>query len=271
MSDPRGWVPAWRKLYDPSHKLAPSKRDPANRRDAWLDLCQMAQHADHSQNGIPLRRGEVLVAVRTKAEHWGWSKSRVSRFLLWLASEAMIGTVTGTPYGTVYRIVNYDTYAPSQIPARDSERDSERDASGTAAGQEQEQKNRRTQITTSLRSVDDNGNGVALSGWDNPTPGAWNGAHVLAAYVEFCRRKGWSDPPNGHRGKLGAAGKRIAEKASPAEIVAAMVGMDALFPHSNGEPWDLFDLERKFTKAVAAAQTHPEIAKRRFAQEFMAL
>lgn len=132
-----GWIPAHRKLYDPSHPLAPSKRDPACRRDAWLDLCQMAQHTPREQRGERLERGEVLVAVRTKAEHWGWSKSRVSRFLLWLASESMIGTVRGTPIGTVYRIVNYDTYAVLWDGERDTDRDSERDASGTRAGQEQ--------------------------------------------------------------------------------------------------------------------------------------
>jgi len=148
VSDPvdRGWIPAHRKLYDPDHILAPSKRDPSCRRDAWLDLCQMAQHSPRTHHGERLERGQALVAVRTKAQHWGWSKSRVSRFLLWLASEAMIGTVRGTPYGTVYRIVNYDTYAVAQNGERDTQRDTERDASGTAAGQEQqwEQQNKKS-------------------------------------------------------------------------------------------------------------------------------
>ena len=133
----RGWIPAHRKLYDPGHPLAPSKRDPSCRRDAWLDLCQMAQHAPRIHCGEQLQRGEVLVAIRTKAEHWGWSKSRVSRFFSRLASGTMIGTVRGTPHGTVYRIVNYDTYAVVWDTERDSNRDSERNASGTAAGQEQ--------------------------------------------------------------------------------------------------------------------------------------
>ena len=147
------WIPAWRKLYDPSHKLAPSKRDPASRRDAWLDLCQMAQHKPRRHRGVDLQTGEVLVAVRTKAEHWGWSKSRVSRFLLWLASEAMIGTVRGTPIGTVYRIVNYERYAIVGNGERDTSRDGERDRSGTGAGQEQPHNHRTTTTRTTYTSA----------------------------------------------------------------------------------------------------------------------
>lgn len=139
----QGWIRAWRKLYDPGHKLAPNKRDPSCRRDAWLDLCQMAQHQPHKHAGVVLQAGDVVIAVRVLADRWGWSKSRVSRFMIWLTSEAMIETVSGTPSGTVYRIVNYDTYAIARDTERDSQRDTERDASGTAAGQEQECKNER--------------------------------------------------------------------------------------------------------------------------------
>lgn len=139
-----GWIPAWRKLYRPGHVLAPSKRDPSCKRDAWMDLCQMAQHDEYDHRGITLKRGEVLVAVREKAKDWGWSKSRVSRFFSFLASELMIGTVSGTPEGTIYRIENYDTYAVVEKSKRDTQRDGERDSSGTAAGQEQQQNHRTT-------------------------------------------------------------------------------------------------------------------------------
>jgi hypothetical protein len=52
-----------------------------------------------------------------------------------------------------------------------------------------------------------------------------------------------------------------------------MTGMMALFPHCppKSEPWDLHDLQRKFTKAKAKARDHPEIkamtAKAAFLQE----
>lgn len=119
--------------------MRPTKRNPASYIHAWLDLCQMAQHrGDHYQGGVRLGRGEVLVANRSLAERWGWSKSAVSRFLLRLESGTMIGTVRGTPHGTVYVIVNYDDYATIEKHSRDIMRDTMRDTSGTPAGQEQQ-------------------------------------------------------------------------------------------------------------------------------------
>jgi hypothetical protein len=45
------------------------------------------------------------------------------------------------------------------------------------------------------------------------------------------------------------------------DLLQAMTGMMALFPHCppKSEPWDLNDLQRKFTKAKAKARDHPEI------------
>lgn len=135
----RGWIPAWRKLFDPDHPLAPSKIAPASKIHAWLDLCQMATHQDHKHRDYHLERGQVMVAVRTLAKRWGWSKSRVSRFVGELEARTQIGTVSGTPHGTIYQIVNYDTYAVLDEGGRDTQRDDERDRSGTGAGQEQQQ------------------------------------------------------------------------------------------------------------------------------------
>lgn len=59
------------------------------------------------------------------------------------------------------------------------------------------------------------------------------------------------------------SGKEISRQAGVADricsgqprdrVVLARLGIGNLYPHSDGEPWDLFDLERKFSKAVAAA------------------
>lgn len=135
MSD-RGFIPAHRKVFDPDHHLAPSKRDPASRLHAWLDLCSLAMHEPRVVMGIELARGETRpLSVRFLANRWYWSKSRVARFTSDLEASTAIGTVRGTDYGTVYRIVNYDTYAPHGDSLRDTKRDSERDTRGTPAGQ----------------------------------------------------------------------------------------------------------------------------------------
>lgn len=63
----------------------------------------------------------------------------------------------------------------------------------------------------------------------------------------------------GDRQKHRTVARRIADGHTAEEVALAFVGMGQLFPHSNGEPWDLFDLERKFAKATAKARDHPEL------------
>lgn len=148
-----GWHPVWRKLYEVDHWLAPTEDAPASRRDAWVDLCQMATYQPRRVGGtlISLERGELVGSVRTFAGRWKWSKSRVHRFLSELDGQEMLKTVSGTRDGTVYRVVNYETYAIPWDSERDSERDSGRgvgtppspepwDRRGTDVGQEQESK-----------------------------------------------------------------------------------------------------------------------------------
>lgn len=50
--------------------------------------------------------------------------------------------------------------------------------------------------------------------------------------------------------KQGAVAKRLAKDHTPRRLALALYGMDRLFPHCDGEPWDLFDFERKFSKAA---------------------
>lgn len=106
-------------------------------------------------------------------------------------------------------------------------------------------------------------------GWESDEVGAWSGADVLGAYIAYGRSRGWPNPPGSARPKLGAAGKRLAESNAPRTIVQAMVGMGSLYPHSDGEPWDLMDLERKLTKAQAAAGTDSRVREAAFDAAFL--
>lgn len=143
----KGWFPSHRQMYEPGHWLAPTRRDPANRRDAWSYLLAMATHKPReTANSGTLQRGELVVSIRTIARHLCWSKSKVARFMSDLESRTAIGTVRGTPDGTVYRVVNYDAYAVGHGGERDSERDDMWDRNGTEAGQEQEVKHKTKQL-----------------------------------------------------------------------------------------------------------------------------
>lgn len=64
--------------------------------------------------------------------------------------------------------------------------------------------------------------------------------------------------------------RTITDGHTRAEIAVAFMGMGQLFPHSDGQPWDLSDLGKKFQKATAAARDHPEIRRRNREAELMA-
>jgi hypothetical protein len=107
-----GWVQMHRKAFDPNHALAPTKREPASKLHAWMDICQMAAHSP----AAGLKRGELRVSLGFLVKRWKWHESRVRRFLRRLQSDTAIDTVTDTPQGTIYRVVNYDTYNAKEKP-----------------------------------------------------------------------------------------------------------------------------------------------------------
>ena len=79
--------------------------------------------------------------------------------------------------------------------------------------------------------------------------------------------------PAADRRKQKPFARRIADGHTREQVMATFVGIGQLFPHCppKNQPWDLSDLDRKFSKAVAAARDHPELKARRFEEEFMAL
>ncbi|WP_374412719.1 hypothetical protein [Novosphingobium colocasiae] len=119
---------------------------------------------------VEIDRGDLTFSVRFLAERWGWSKSRVDRFLSDLRGEGMIetrskiGTTAGHVAGhgqSIITICNYDKYQSSQGADRDNAEPEigttagqQRDNSGTTAGQirtrEQGNKIRETHIAARM-------------------------------------------------------------------------------------------------------------------------
>ena len=119
-----------------------------SRGEAWLWLienaCWKPSRTRVKGETITLDRGEMSFSVRFLADAWGWSKSRVDRFLADLREESMIETRSkiGTPRDqksghiagqgqSIIYICNYRKY--QDLSAND--RDNDRDNSGTTAGQ----------------------------------------------------------------------------------------------------------------------------------------
>ena len=111
---------------------------------AWLWLvgnaCWKPTRVKIKGSIVQLERGEMSYSVRFLAEAWGWSKSRVDRFLCDLRAENMIetrskiGTDRGHKAGQGQSIISICNYSKYQ-DARDGSRDNSGTTSGTTAGQ----------------------------------------------------------------------------------------------------------------------------------------
>lgn len=119
-------------------------REEYSRRDAWVWLIESASwkptRVRVKGDMIDLERGELCFAQRFLAEKWGWSKSRVDRFLKALAAEGMItvrtknGATADHAAGqgqSIITICKYDKYqAPEGV-----ERGNVEPQTGATAGQ----------------------------------------------------------------------------------------------------------------------------------------
>lgn len=118
-----------------------------SRADAWVWLIEHAAwkptRARIKGKTVELDRGELTFSVRFMADAWGWSKSRVDRFLADLRSESMIetrskiGTTAGHNAGQGQSIITICNYAKYQD--RDGgDRDNDVPEIGTTAGQQRD-------------------------------------------------------------------------------------------------------------------------------------
>jgi len=126
--------------------------DEYSERDAWVWLIESAawrpSRARVKGTLIDLARGQLCFSQRFMAEKWGWSKSRVDRFLKRLAGAEMIstcskiGATAGHPAGqgqSVITICNYEKY---QGPT-ETERGNGQNDNGATAGQQRGKEERR--------------------------------------------------------------------------------------------------------------------------------
>ena len=109
MSSNDGWIKLHRTILN--HWIWNEK--PFDKRSAWLDLILRANHSDNkfSLGGevIVVKRGSFITSELKLMERWGWSKSKVRRFLEMLQKESMIEKNSDRKKTTL-TIVNYDVY-----------------------------------------------------------------------------------------------------------------------------------------------------------------
>jgi len=118
----KGYVLLYRSICDdPLWKIKPF-----DRARAWVDLFLTANHAEGrvfaGSDFIKIERGQKWTSIRALSERWGWSRGKVSRYLISLERDGRLRK-SETPDGTLITIVNYDDLQ--------SRRDTKRDANGT--------------------------------------------------------------------------------------------------------------------------------------------
>ena len=113
---------------------------PFSRGQAWLDLVMRANHKDKKiQMGneiICIERGSFVTSEAKLAESWGWSRSKVIRFLKLLESDNMI-IKKANNRRTAITIVNYGVF-------NDFQNQSEQQMNIKRTTNEQQMNNRRT-------------------------------------------------------------------------------------------------------------------------------
>jgi hypothetical protein len=105
-----GFIKLSRGFFD--HSLWTEKRK-HSRAEAFIDLIQNANYAPKkvmiSGAMIQLGRGEQVASLRFLSTRWGWSTSKVSKFLDLLESDEMITRKTKHKQTTL-TLCNYETY-----------------------------------------------------------------------------------------------------------------------------------------------------------------
>jgi hypothetical protein len=199
--------------------------------------------------------------------------------LSWFEDQGMISTLR-TELGTLITIRNFSDYQDPgryrselgtglRTPREDLERDREPPERAQDARDTKTFEHRGGELGTGLRTTPNHkkkeeeekekekeekekeaappSEAGASSGPDSGEP---SGGDVLALWIERLPKR----PPDSVIKKQGVAAKRLAGEYTQGEILEAMDGIGGLYPHSDGQPWDLFDLERKFANALNKAR-----------------
>lgn len=117
MSTDKGYIKLYRDIRD--HWIW--KEKPYDRAHAWADLIMMVNHEDRKimfdGHPVDVVRGSCITSIRKLGDRWGWSRSKVSRFLDDLEREQMVTQKRATKR-TMISIDNYCIYQDSRATKR---------------------------------------------------------------------------------------------------------------------------------------------------------
>ena len=86
---------------------------PFSKGQAWIDLLLRANHKDSkvliNDTWIEIKPGETIWSIKDMAERWGWSRSKVGRFIDGLQTERMVNQKRTSKF-TKISVVNWKKY-----------------------------------------------------------------------------------------------------------------------------------------------------------------
>ena len=113
----QGWISVHRQLED--HWLWEDK--PYAKGQAWVDLLMLANHEDNKfllgNELMEVKAGSFVTSISKLCKKWGWSNTKVIKFLDVLEAEKMIKRKSDTKK-TVITIENYSVYQESKTKKR---------------------------------------------------------------------------------------------------------------------------------------------------------
>ena len=209
---------------------------------------------------VDLERGQLAYSVRFMAEKFGWSKSRVHRFLGALENRDSIGTASGTGV-CVITICNYDKYqlGGNKIgTADDAEAGQQRDSSGT----------KKNTLNTNNTIISDT----------DVSEGDRINNEIEIAFDGFCtmaRKHGWTVPRDLTKTRKAALRARLKEntltgwgvvlrRASQSDLLASSswFGIDWLLKPANLQKVKEGNYDNRGSDRGAASGARPAYTKR---------
>lgn len=116
-----GWISIHRKIQD--DWVWNDK--PFSRGQAWIDLIMMVNHDDNTiifdGNPKTITRGSCITSMQKLCDRWGWSNTKVKKFLKNLQEDEKILFKIAPRKATAITIVNYDKYQGEDISKNTTE------------------------------------------------------------------------------------------------------------------------------------------------------
>jgi len=104
-----GWIKLYRKIQTSDFW----DEKPFSRAQAWIDILLSVNHEDNKVmfdgNLIEVKRGQKLTSIRKLCERWGWSNTKVVKFLTILSDEKMLLQKSDAKK-TLLIVANYEFY-----------------------------------------------------------------------------------------------------------------------------------------------------------------